>query len=113
MASTQVAVTQNTVNGAVQCDGVTVDKTNGNKLTYSRNSIYLIQETGGSASLTVTATSNPDSYGKVGTVTIVIPLSKAAFIGPLDADFSRDGFVELSFTGTGVGKIFPVNFVGV
>lgn len=101
----------NSVNGASNVTPQGADETNGNKITYSRNLILHFQETGGTQGNTITCSSNANSEGKSKTTTLTLAASGEGFIGPFDEDFSKDGFLEITYTGTGTLDVTPIHFI--
>jgi hypothetical protein len=101
----------NPVNGATNVTPIGADETNGNKIQYSKNMILFFQETGGTNPSTITITSNPNSEGKSKTTALVLTASGEGFIGPLDEDFSKDGYIEMTFTGTGTIEVSPLYYI--
>lgn len=103
----------NPVNGATGVTPQACNTTDGNKIQYSKNLILFFQETGGTQPSTITITSNPNSEGKSKTTSLALLASGEGFIGPLDEDFSKDGYIEMSFTGTGAVKVSPLYYIPV
>lgn len=108
MVLTALTANQNTYNGSVAVTEQAVDVANGNSFPHSNNLVLLFQETGGTNTLTVTITSNTDSKGFSKTVTGTIPADGELFVGPLDKNFSKNGKVEVSYTGSGTGNVYAV-----
>jgi len=113
MPSTLVATTIPPYNQATVYTPVAADKTNGNKIVYSPETILIVNETGGTNTLTATLTSNTDSSGMSKTVAITAVADGFAFIGPLENHFNINGYLEVVWTDTGTGTISPIQARGV
>lgn len=100
MALTEITVKDVPVNSGLAQDGVTIDKTNGNKFAHSNRTFAVIVNEDATNSITATVASNKNSAGKSATQALAVAAGGIAVIGPFDSDFSKDGFVEVTYSGT-------------
>lgn len=108
MALTEVTALQPINNDCISTLGADVDITNGNKAIWSNSLVLIFAETGGTNPYTLTIASKSNAEGKSKTLTKEVPANGYAVVDLLDEGFAKSGYVEISYSGSGTGKIIPV-----